>query len=224
MLKTIGKTTKDILSLKVLTFVATIGIGSILIWVAILWSFWREFEEFISSYLSWIPWEWALDTIAYIAAPLVGYSMIIITISILTSLFSEKLLISLAKKHYPQHRDIYSVPIIGSIVVTLKSIVVFIILFIILFPFTFIPILGQVLMLYLWSILLKAPTVYDVGGLFIKDKKLLKKRNKKSTLIAMIASLFNYIPVLNIFAPIYAQIMFLHHILGKATPTPPKDF
>ena len=218
MYKTIQKTTKDILSLKVLTFIFTIGISSTLIWIAILWSFWKEFESFVTSYLTWIPWDWLQDTVAYISAPLVGYTMTIVTIPILTSLFSEKLLISLAKKHYPEHREIYSVPIVGSIIVTLKSIVVFIILFIICLPLILIPLFGQVVMLYLWSILLKAPTVYDVGGLFIKDKQLLKERNKKSTLIAMIASLFNYIPLLNIFAPIYAQIMFLHHILGKATP------
>jgi len=70
-------------------------------------------------------------------------------------------------------------------------------------------------MLYVWSILLKAPTVHDVGGLFITDKKELKAKRKKSNIIAMIASLFNYIPLLNIFAPIFSQIMFLHHILGK---------
>jgi len=31
----------------------------------------------------------------------------------------------------------------------------------------------------------------------------------------MLASFFNYLPIFNIFAPIFAQIMFLHHILGK---------
>ena len=46
-----------------------------------------------------------------------------------------------------------------------------------------------------------------------------KRKAKKSTLIAMIASLFNYVPVLNIFAPVFAQILFLHHILGKETPS-----
>ena len=70
-------------------------------------------------------------------------------------------------------------------------------------------------MLYLWSILLKAPTIHDVGGLFIKDKEELKQKGKKSNIIAMIASLFNYIPILNIFAPLFAQIMFLHQILGQ---------
>lgn len=214
MYKTINRSIKDILSPMVLKFILKIGLGSILIWITILWQFWEEFETFVTSFLTWIPWDWAQDTIAYISAPLVGYMMIIITISILTSLFSEGLLIALAKKHYPNHSANSSVSISGSIVVTIKSALQFIVLFIILLPLIFIPIFGQVVMLYLWSILLKNPTIHDVGGLFISSNQTLKKKSKKSTTIAMLASLFNYIPLLNIFAPIFAQILFLHHILG----------
>ena len=115
---------------------------------------------------------------------------------------------------YLNKKAIGSVSITGSIIVTIKATLIFILLFIVLVPLLFIPMFGQVVMLYLWSILLKSPTIYDVGGLFISDKQVLKKRSKKSTTIAMIASLFNYIPLLNIFAPIFAQILFLHHILG----------
>ena len=215
MYKTILKSLKDILSLKVLMFILKIGISSIAIWVAILIYFWESFEGFITSFLSWIPWEWAQDSIAYLAAPLFGYTLIILTISLLTSLFSDKLMISLAKKHYPNQKIVDDVSITGSIVVTIKSIIIFLILFIILFPLIFIPIFGQVVLLYLWSILLKEPTIHDVGGLFISDPKILKEKRKKSTIIAMLASLFNYIPFLNIFAPIFAQIVFLHHILKE---------
>jgi len=70
-------------------------------------------------------------------------------------------------------------------------------------------------MLWLWSIIIKEPTAYDVSSLFIADKKMVKEKTKKSRVIAMIASLFNYVPVLNIFAPVFAQILFLHNILGK---------
>ncbi len=63
--------------------------------------------------------------------------------------------------------------------------------------------------------LLKSPTIHDVGGLFIKNKKELKQKHKKFNIIPIIASLFKYIPILNIFAPLFAQIMFLHYILGK---------
>jgi len=212
---TIKRSIQDILSPAVLKFILKIGLGSIAIWVAILWYFWNSFESFITSYLTWLPWEWMQDTVAFIAAPLVGYTLVIVTITILTSLYSEVLLIELAKKHYPEKEAIASPSIAGSISSTLKSTLVFAVLFIVLSPTFFIPLVGQIIMLYVWSILLKAPTVHDVGGLFITDKKILKEKGKKSNMIAMTASLFNYVPFLNIFAPIFAQIMFLHHILGK---------
>ncbi|CAA6802172.1 MAG: Unknown protein [uncultured Sulfurovum sp.] len=212
---TIKKSLQDILSPMVLKFILKIGLGSIAIWIVILWYFWNSFSSFVTSFLTWIPWNWARESITYVAAPFLAYTLIIVTIAILTSLYSENLLIALAKKHYPERKAIASPSIRGSISSTLSSTLIFAFLFIILSPFFLIPVLGQVLMLYVWSILLKAPTVHDVGGLFITDTKELKAKRKKSNIIAMIASLFNYIPLLNIFAPIFAQIMFLHHILGK---------
>ena len=86
-------------------------------------------------------------------------------------------------------------------------------LFVLFIPLFFIPIVGQVLMVYVWSIMLKKPTLYDVSSLFITNKEVRKQKEKKTTLLSMIASLFNYIPILNTFAPIFAQILFLHHTL-----------
>ena len=81
-------------------------------------------------------------------------------------------------------------------------------------PFLPIPILGQGLMLYLTSLLLRNP-IYKIGSIFTNDTKLLKEKSKKSTKIAFISFLFNYIPILNIFAPIFRQILFLHYVLDK---------
>ncbi len=215
MTSTLKKSLQDIFSPMVLKFILKIGIGSIILWVTLLAYFWNSFSNFITSYLTWIPFEWLQNSVAYIAAPFVGYTLIIITIAILTSLFSEKLLIALAKKHYPEIKAIASPSIMGSVSSTFSSSLIFAIFYLILFPTFFIPVIGQGIMLYVWSILLKAPTVHDVGGLFITNKEELKAKRKKSNMIAMTASLFNYIPLLNIFAPIFAQIMFLHHILGK---------
>ncbi len=212
---TIKRSLQDIFSSTVLMFILKVGLGSIAFWIAILWYFWGDFSSFVTSFLTWIPFNWLKESIIYIAAPLLGYILIIVTISTLTSLYSEKVLIALAKKHYPEVKVVASPTISGSIGATLSSTLTFLFLVIVLFPLLFIPILGQALMLYLWSILLKAPTVHDVGGLFIKDKKDLKQKRKKSNTIAIIASLFNYIPLLNIFAPLFAQIMFLHQILGQ---------
>jgi len=215
MINIIKKSLQDIFSPTVLMFILKVGLGSIVFWISTLWYFWDDFSSFTTSFLTWIPFDWLKESVIYISAPLLGYILIIVSISTLTSLYSEKVLVSLAKKHYPKVKVVASPSISGSIGATLSSTLLFLFLVIILFPLLFIPVLGQALMLYLWSILLKAPTVHDVGGLFIKEKKELKQKRKKSNIIAMIASLFNYIPILNIFAPLFAQIMFLHQILGK---------
>ena len=219
MQKVITKSLSDILSPAVLAFILKIGFGSILLWVLILWSSWDLYSGMIAAYIQKIPfvgnWEWFQSSGAALAAIIVGYMLIVITISILTSLFSEPLLIKLAQKHYPGKPVVGSPNIATSVYLSIKAGIIFLLLFLFTFPVIFIPIFGQVWMLWLWSILIKEPNTYDVGSLFIDDKKVLKAQKKKSWLTAMIASLFNYVPILNIFAPLFGQIMFLHQILGR---------
>ena len=209
------KSLRDILSKDVILFVLQIGSAAFALSIAFVWYFWDGMSSFIASYLSWIPWEWLQTSGAKVITFGLAYMIFIIIVSLLTSLYSEKLLIKLAKKHYPHVAVVGSVAISTSIFSTLKASGIFLILFMLSIPFLFIPFIGQVIMLYLWSILIKEPTIYDVGSLFIDSKKELKAKTKKTTLLAMIASLFNYMPILNAFAPVFGQILFLHKILGK---------
>ncbi|UFH59002.1 EI24 domain-containing protein [Sulfurovum mangrovi] len=213
MQRIVTKSLRDIFSPSVVTFVVKIALLSLLSTFILSWIAWDPLFGLITLYAGWIPWEWLTATITSLASLLIAYTLFIIMVSLFTALMSEKLLITLAKKHYPSIPVTGSADITTSVLITLKSSAVFIGLFILLLPLLFIPILGQVVILYLWSILLKDPTVYDVGSLFISDKEVLKAKSKKSTLIAMIGSLFNYLPLLNLFAPVFAQILFLHHIL-----------
>lgn len=215
MKKIITKSIKDILSSDVIIFVAQIGLAALMASGLFTWYFWGTLTGFISSYLSWIPWEWLQTSGANVMTFGLAYMIFIVTVALLTSLYSEKLLIKLAKKHYPAVAVVGSADISTSILLTLKASIIFLLLFVLLLVFIFIPLVGQVVLLYLWSVLLREPTLYDVSALFINDKKVLKEKKKKTRVLAMVASLFNYIPVLNAFAPIFAQILFLHHILGK---------
>jgi hypothetical protein len=211
----IGKSFKDIFSRTVLLFVLKVTLISLAITAATLWLVGGSINSFIIGYLSWIPWEWLRTTGASVGTIAVAYMIFIMVLSILTSLMVEPLLIKLAKKHYPTSAVIGSPDMMTSLLLSLKSGFVFLAIFLIGFPIMFIPLVGAVWMLWLWSIVLKAPTIYDVSSLFIADKSLIKSKTKKSTLMAMIAAGFNYIPVVNIFAPVFAQILFLHHILGS---------
>ena len=211
----ITKSLHDILSKDVILFVLKMGLLSLAITTMITWNLWDTLTNIITSYLSWVPWEWLQTSGASVATFLFAYMLFIIIVSLLTSLYSEKLLITLAKKRYPDVKVVGSANITTSILLTLKASIIFLLLFMLTLPLLFIPVFGQVVLLYLWSVLLKEPTIYDVGALFIDDKKILKGKNKKTRLLAMLASLFNYIPLVNIFAAVFAQILFLHHILGE---------
>lgn len=219
MQKVITKSLSDILSPALLSFILKVGFGSILLWLLILWSSWDLYSGMIEAYIRKIPfvgnWEWFQSSGAVLAALIIGYMLVIITVSILTSLYSEPLLIELARKHYPGKPVVGSPAIATSIYLSVKAGVLFLLLFLFTFPLIFIPIVGQIWMLWLWSLLIKEPNTYDVGSLFISDRKRLKREKKKAWLTAMIASLFNYIPIVNIFAPLFGQIMFLHYLLGK---------
>jgi len=217
--KNLGHAFRDILSPSVLGFILKVGLGSFLFWIVVLWVFWTPFERFVASYIAMIPWvgswEWFQAGGAFLAALATGYALVIVTVSLLTSLFSEKLLLKLAAREYPAIKPVGSAAIHRSVYYTIKASIVFLLLFLLTLPLIFIPVFGQLWMLWLWSILLKEPTVYDVGSLFIPDPKELKRRGKKAGLIALVAAAFNYIPFLNIFAPLFAQILFLHYLLGS---------
>jgi len=216
MKQIITKSLQDIFSKDVILFVLKTGFGALITSALFVWYFWGALSGFIASYLSWIPWEWLQTSGATIITFGLAYMIFIMTIALFTSLYSEKLLIRLAAKHYPDVPVTGSADITTSLLLTLKASLVFLILFMLLLVFLFIPVVGQIILLYLWSVLLKVPTLYDVGSLFINDKKRMKEKRKNTTILAMIASLFNYLPVLNIFAPLFAQILFLHHILGNS--------
>jgi uncharacterized protein involved in cysteine biosynthesis len=214
MQQILTKSLQDMLSKNVILFVLKMGLFSLILTLLVTWNLWDSLNTIIASYLSWIPWKWVQTSGATVATFIFSYMLFIIIVSLLTSLYSEKLLISLAQKRYSDVPVVGSANLSISLLLTLKASIIFLLLFIVTLPLLFVPILGQLIVLYLWSVLLKEPTIYDVGALFIDDKKILKEKKKKTRVLAMLASLFNYIPLINIFAPVFAQILFLHHILG----------
>jgi len=215
----ISKSLNDIFSPMIIGFVLKVGFGSILLWIILLSLFSDIYAGFIDALIAKIPfigdWAWVQSSGVVIISFLLGYMLVIITISILTSIYSEPILIKLAKKHYPNIAVVGTPTIAKSLALTIKASIIFLGLFLISIPLLFIPIIGQLWMLWLWSILIKEPTAYDVGALFIDNRDTLNEKQKNSRVISILASLFNYIPLLNIFAPIFAQILFLHSLLNR---------
>ena len=214
MQQTIAKSFKDLFSGTVLAFMAKTTVISLAVTAVVVWLVNDLLTGFVKGYLSWIPWEWLQTSGAAVATVAIAYTIFILIHAVVTSLMIEPLLIKLAKKSYPKVPAVGTADISTSVLLSLKAGIIFLLLFLFTFPVIFIPLIGAVWMLWLWSILLKEPTLYDVTSLFVKEKALIKEKRKKTTLLAMLASGLNYIPVLNIFSPVFAQILFMHHILA----------
>jgi|WetSurMetagenome_2_1015567.scaffolds.fasta_scaffold621406_2 hypothetical protein len=209
MINSILKTFGDILSFKVVFFVFKIAIFSLIATIAIMWGMWGIISSLISSYLSFMPWDWLQASSQTLIKAVFGYILFISLISINTSIWSDDVIKDISLKHYPDITPDGKPNISKVVFINLKSTVIFLVLFVLVLPLIFIPVIGQVVMLYLWSIQIKEPTAYDVGVLFGKPDA------KSSRILAMIASLFNYIPIVNIFAPLFATILFLHDFMDK---------
>ncbi len=186
--------------------------------VILFWIFWDSFSHLIAALVTHIPFigefSFVQSSGSFLGALIVAYGLIIVAISILTSLYSPKLLLRLAKKSYGiEGKDNSKVG--KSVMYNIKAASIFILLLILFLPLLFVPLLGQVVMLLLWAILIKEPTFYDVSSLFIESEKEYKGY-KSIWIVAIVASIFNYIPLLNLFAPIFAQIMFMHWLLAKS--------
>jgi len=215
MQQTIAKSFKDLFSGIVLVFMAKTTLLSLVVTMAVVWLVNDLLVTFVKRYLAWIPWEWVQTSGAAVAAIAIAYMIFVLIHAIVTSLLIEPLLIKMAQKHYPEHPVVGSPNMTASLLISLKSGIIFLSLFLLTLPLMFIPLVGALWMLWLWSILLKAPTFYDVSTLFLSDKTAISAKKRRSTLLAMVAAGFNYIPLLNIFAPVFAQILFMHHILGR---------
>ncbi len=215
---TVIKSLKDLFSAAVLAFIVKTTLISLGLTAAIVWLLWGTLSAFVKHYLTWIPWEWVQTTGASIAVIAIAYMLFIAIHSIVTSSMVEPLLKKLANKHYPDMPPSGSPSTTTSLLLSLKSAGVFLGVFLLTFPLMFVPVLGAVYMLWLWSILIKEPTLYDVGGMFSQDKNSIKAcTTRTTTLLAMIGSGLNYIPLLNLFSPVFAQILFLHHIVPCLT-------
>ncbi len=214
MIKILLRSIKDILSLKVLGFIFKVTLGAFLLMILFFWLFWDSFSNGIAHLIVALPYigkfGFVQEAASFLGALVVAYGIIIALISLLTSLFSPKLILSLAKKEYNiEGKESSSLKEV--IWVNVKSALIFVLLLFLCLPLIFVPILGQIVMLLLWAYLLKEPTYLDVASLFDG----IKKEKRGLWLIAILAAVFNYIPFLNLFAPVFAQILFMHYLLNQ---------
>jgi hypothetical protein len=194
----------------------SIGLASALFW-GVVWFFnGSTIYAQLLKLFTWLPFETVEKSLSYLISFYVIYTGIIVSLIFVASAFSVKFLQEIKKSEFP-YDLMYEEHEYKNLKQTLKDTSTFILISIVSFPLLFIPVLNFIILVALWIWLMKDTLSYDVAAfVFGKiDKEKLKEYKKGLWAITFVGSLFNFIPILNVFAPYFTQLTMLYYLKEK---------
>ncbi len=220
MLKLLIRSLKDAIHPKIIFY----SLIPMALSAMILWGIFSVFEGTIevyilkfSSYIPFVPDEWIENIAESFIGIFIFYQFWIMLALILVGVISDQVVDFVNNRYYHLEKRGFG-SMIGSVIVALKSTVIYMILFIITLPLMFIPILNFIVQILLWMVMLKAPMYYDACAFFAskeKFKTIEKKNRGELRFVTFISSLLFLIPFLGVLLYIVQLIMFTHFSLSK---------
>jgi len=193
--------------------VIAIGFFSLLYAVLLIKNWDVVFEE-VKRLLTILPFETVSKSISALVAVYIFYNLFILSLFFVIFIFSKPFLEAIRELEYPD-LEINVEDKFKLKRAVLKDIGMFLVLFSVLFPLFFIPIINIAVQLFLWTKLYRDSFLYFVCNEYCSKEEFeeLTAKEYRVTFVALIASLFNLLPVVNFFAPFFAVIMFFHCVM-----------
>ena len=166
--------------------------------------------------LTWLPFETIEKGLSYLIGFYIIYTGIVVTIIFVTSAYSTAFLQRVKERHFPYDR-MYDDFEYKTIKQTIKDTAIFTAASIISFPLLFIPIVNFIILVGLWIWLMKDTLACDTAAFVFGevDKEKLKEYKGAIWGIALIGSLFNFIPVFNVFGPYFTELAMFYYFKEK---------
>jgi len=173
----------------------------------------------VSRVLAWFPFETLEKGVSAMLAALIFYNMFIVTLAIVVLVLRKYFLHKLQVRDYPEVEMIDSKERVKFLPIALKDAVIFFVLLALFFPLLFVPFFNILVQVLLWAWLIKESYFLGASSLYATKEEIESFRKHQFVLwgIAVVASVLNLIPVINIFAPFFAMIMYFHWVLMYKT-------
>ncbi len=201
---------------KYASFSLLIGLLSAAFW-AIVWFYEGDYiyAQFLKL-LTWLPFETIEKGLAYLIGFYIVYTGIIVTIIFVTSAYSSSFLQRVKEKHFPYDtmHDEYEYKTIKQ---TVKDTAIFTAASIISFPLLFIPVANFIILVGLWVWLMKDTLACDTAAFVFGevDKEKLKEYKGAIWGLTFIGSLFNFIPIFNVFGSYFTELSMFYYLKEK---------
>ena len=191
---------------------------SILFWGIVFYFFSGNIVDLIHTYISYLSFGDSINNIlsgigSTIVLMFLYYELVILSIGVFSSFFVDKITMRINEKYY--NMPVKETSLIEGIWVSLKGMLNFIIFFILTFYLLFIPVVNIFYQVFLWSLAIKKPLVFDSSALFCDYKEFEKKNNLKIWVLIFFTSFIYFIPILSFFGYTLQLIMMTHFVLSK---------
>ncbi len=208
IIRTLSPERYRVFSILLLLFIA-------LAWTVFAFLHWDLVYSEVSKVLTWFPFQTLEKGVAAMLAALIFYNLFIVSLAVITLPFHKSFLQKLQLRDYPDTVMIDKHERVRFFTVILRDTAVFFGLLLVLFPLMFVPFVNILVQVFLWAWLIKEAYFLSVASLYATKEQVEQLRIHQFVLwgLAFIGSMLNLIPVINIFAPFFVQILFFHWVL-----------
>jgi len=187
---------------------------------------WSYFKSAIADkLLVWLPFQTVAEGSAWLLNFYILYGFYILSLYLLLAFYRKDFLEVVRDIEYPGFEWSEAKLKTRHSFVALRDALLFVVLTVVLMPLLLVPIVNVLIQLFLWAWLYRDANFRGTCALYCSEEEYKRLRQHRFVIwsIAFFSSILNFIPIINIFTPFYAQLVAFHWIMAekglKATPT-----
>ncbi|WP_457607907.1 EI24 domain-containing protein [Nitratifractor sp.] len=196
---------------------------AVLVGFAVFWAWfilgnWQTFTSAIANkLLVWLPFQTVAEGSAWLLNFYVFYSLYILSLYLVLAFFRKEFLLTIQETEYPEFVSEETEIKTRHSYVALRDAFVFLILTVLFFPLLLVPIVNVLIQLFLWAWLYRDANFRGTCALFCTKEEFdhLKHHRFMIWSMAFFASTLNFIPIISIFTPFFAQLLTFHWIMSE---------
>ncbi len=192
----------------------------LLLFIALGWTLFALLKwDFVYSevriVLNWFPFHTLRVGVALMLAALFFYNLFTVSLALVVLVIRKPFLHELQERDYPDIMPIEGVKKRKFFTIALRDMVTFWVLMLLFSPLFFVPFFNIGLQVLFWAWLIKESYFLSAATLYAMDDEVeeLRKHNFVLWSIAFISSMLILVPVINILAPFFAQIVYFHWVM-----------
>ena len=220
MLSIFLKSIRDFLRPKIL-FISLLPIfGAALIWAGVFYLFYEQIHAALLQLLGHVPFidsELLLNAIEWVGGAFIYYQLLILTSVMIVGLIADGVVDRVNARSYRLEKSGFGT-LRGSVLISLRSNLVFVVLFVLTLPLIFVPLLNVLVQMLLWVVLIRTPLFYDSLAMYsTRDEYEALKGSERLVgfVVALAAASLFLIPLVGVFVYVLQLLFFTHFNLRR---------